>query len=357
MRFGLVIYDSLDRLSGGYLYDRMLVEHLRAQGDSVEVFSLPARHYLANLADNVEQDWFRRLRRAEVDILIQDELNHPSLAWVNPRLRRRVSYRIVSLVHHLRSSEPHPPLAKSIYQAVEKRYLDSVDAFIFNSQTTRYVVRALSPRERPGVVATPGGDRLGHTASREQIRARAEKCDPLRIVFIGNIIPRKGLHVLLEALDRVGGKAWHLDVVGSGAVEPAYMGRIEEQIAQLGMAGQVTLFGPISDAMLIERLEAAHVLCVPSYYEGFGIIYLEAMAFGLPAIGGASGAAHEIIRDGENGYLISSGNVTQLAAKLRGLLRDPGLLLRLSLAARDDFDQAASWQESVASIHTFLKGL
>ena len=52
MRIGLVIYGSLDTLSGGYLYDRKLVEYLRAQGDTVEVISLPWRNYAAHLTDN-----------------------------------------------------------------------------------------------------------------------------------------------------------------------------------------------------------------------------------------------------------------------------------------------------------------
>src|SRR5215510_9458402 len=98
MKIGLVIYGSLNTLSGGYLYDRKLVEYLRAQGDAVEIISLRWRNYAAHLTDNFS---FRlplsdvtpatHLRRTQVpggageqppdhqfDILIQDELNHPS---------------------------------------------------------------------------------------------------------------------------------------------------------------------------------------------------------------------------------------------------------------------------------------
>ena len=56
MKIGLIIYGSLDTLSGGYLYDRMLVDYLRAQGDTVEIISLPWRNYAAHLTDNF---WFR----------------------------------------------------------------------------------------------------------------------------------------------------------------------------------------------------------------------------------------------------------------------------------------------------------
>ena len=78
MKIGLIIYGSIDTLSGGYMYDRMMVEYLRAQGDTVEIISLPWRNYAAHLTDNFS---FKLL--PNLDILIQDELNHPSLIGAN----------------------------------------------------------------------------------------------------------------------------------------------------------------------------------------------------------------------------------------------------------------------------------
>ena len=117
MRAGLIIYGSLDTLSGGYLYDRMLVRALMADGWKVEIFALPWRDYAQHLGDNVSQEWREWLRTAAVDVMIQDELNHPSLVWVNRSLAGRVPYRTVSLVHHLRCSEDHPAVLRRLYQA------------------------------------------------------------------------------------------------------------------------------------------------------------------------------------------------------------------------------------------------
>ena len=100
MKIGFLIYGSLDTLSGGYLYDRKLVEYLRAQGDEVETISLPWRNYATHLTDNLH---FRL--PADLDLLIQDELNHPSLLSANTALR---TYPVISLVHHLRCSEQRP---------------------------------------------------------------------------------------------------------------------------------------------------------------------------------------------------------------------------------------------------------
>src|SRR5688572_15305074 len=112
MKLGFVIYGSLDSLSGGYLYDRKLVDYLRSEGDTVEIISLPWRNYAAHLTYNFRFRLpsprviaRRRLfptkqspNYQKFDILIQDELNHPSLIFAN---QEKHPYPIISLVHHL----------------------------------------------------------------------------------------------------------------------------------------------------------------------------------------------------------------------------------------------------------------
>ena len=75
MRIGLLIYGSLDTLSGGYLYDRKLVEYFRDAGDDVEIISLPWRSYPRHLLDKFSRDLSRRLRAMSADVLIQDDVN------------------------------------------------------------------------------------------------------------------------------------------------------------------------------------------------------------------------------------------------------------------------------------------
>jgi len=204
MKIGLVIYGSLDTLSGGYMYDRKLVEYLRAQGDTVEVISLLWRNYASHLTDNLS---FKL--PANLDILIQDELNHPSLISANSG---RHPYPIISLVHHLRCSELRPKWQNDLYRVVEKKYLQSMDGFIFNSQTTKGVVNGLIGTSKPDVIAYPPTDRFGEAISEEEIKVRTVQ-GPLQILFLGNVMERKGLHTLLEAL-RPSTFDLRLDVVG-----------------------------------------------------------------------------------------------------------------------------------------------
>ena len=130
--------------------------------------------------------------------MLQDELNHPSLLWANFRRRGKGRrYPVASVVHHLRSSETeHPPLLRRLYREIERIYLNSVDALLYNSETTRHTVEPLLYRSRPALVAYPAADHLPADEPAVDLNTIAERSrapGPLRILFVGNLIRRKGL--------------------------------------------------------------------------------------------------------------------------------------------------------------------
>jgi len=354
MRIGLLIYGSLDTVSGGYLYDRQLVRYLEAQGDHVQVVSIPWRNYPKHLFDNLSTDLFNRLLNLPVDILLQDELNHPSLFYLNQRLKKAASYRMISIVHHLRSSEFHTAWKRAIYQLVERHYLDSVDGFIYNSQNTRHQVESLSGVSKDNVVAYPAGNRFHQELTQEMIEIRASQEGPLKILFLGNVIPRKGLHILLKALGEIEEKDWYLSVVGSLDFDPEYVNRIMQVVHGSGFAKKVMFFGPLQEDQLKEVMLNCHILAMPSYHEGFGIAYLEGMGFGLPAIGTTSGGASEIITHEVNGFLLPREDAPVLGENIARLIDDRKLLTRMSLAALERFNQHPPWDDSMSRVRSFL---
>jgi glycosyltransferase involved in cell wall biosynthesis len=345
MKIGLIIYGSLDTVSGGYLYDRKLVESLRKRGDQVEIISLPWRNYAAHLTDN-----FHFRLPLGFDLIIEDELNHPSLLKAN---RQEHSYPIVSLVHNLHSLEPRSTWQNDLYRVVERSYLNSVDGFIFNSNTTCDAVQALIGDQKPFIVANPPTDRFGSHLNENLIRTRANESNPLRLLFLGNVIPLKGLYVLLEAL-RHPGFDFRLDIVGSLTIDPNYARKMQEKAKTYGLSSKVFFHGILDSEALIERFEHAQVMVMPSSYEGFGIAYLEGMGFGLPAIATTSGAASEYITDGENGYLIPPENASMLAERLTRLANDRELLARMSINALRRYQQQPTWEQTVDHIRNFL---
>lgn len=360
MRLGLVIYGDLEQRTGGYLYDRKLVAYLRSQGDQVEIVSLPRRSYPIQLLDNFSRSLKDRLLALQVDVLLQDELNHPSLIRLNKDLRRLAAYPLVAIVHHLRSSEEHLSLLKFFYRQIERNYLRTLDGFIYNSRATQDSVEALlassGDRRPPHTLANPAGDQFSPDITPAEISARCRQGGALRLFFAGNLIPRKGLHVLIEALAQLDGENFRLEVAGSPDADRGYSRQMRRLVETKGLSEAVAFLGPLDDGQMTAHMRSNHVVVIPSTYEGFGIAYLEGMGFGLPAIGSTAGGAVEIIRPGANGFLITPGDSATLARYLHELHHNRQRLLEMSLAAYDHYRRQPTWEQSMAGVRQFLAG-
>ncbi|EMA47200.1 glycosyltransferase family 4 protein [Halococcus saccharolyticus] len=353
MNVGLVCYGDLDTNTGGFRYDRQLVEGLRERGDHVEVIELPWRDYARGLLDGLSGRLLDRID-VPVDVIIQDELAHPSLVGLNARLRARRDVPIVAIVHHLRCSEAHSRPAKGLYRAVERRYLAGVDGAICNSEVTRATVEDLATTET--VVAPPAGDRFDPTIDSATIDARARESGPLRVVFLGSLVPRKGLDTLIEGLSRLPDEHWRLRVVGSPDANPGYVSSVRRLVARLGVDDRVTFVGKLPDGALRDALGESHVLAMPSTHEGFGIAYLEGMSFGLPALATTAGGARSVVTHGETGFLLRPGDPGAVARAVRTLADDRERLTQMGTAARDCYETWPTWDETTDRVRTFLDG-
>lgn len=355
MRVGFLVSGSLESLTGGYIYDRQLVDYLRQEGHTVELIHLPGRDYLDRLVQNAVLPLSKELNHLSPDILLQDELDHPALILLNHKLKRQANYPIISIVHHLRSCEFRPEWQNSMYRRIEKQYLMSVDGFVFNSRTTRSVVESLIRMPKPGVIAYPCGNRLSRQISVAEIKERAWMPGPLRVLFLGNLIRRKALHTLIAALAKLPENTWFLTIIGDLCMDRSYVKTIRNQIRENNLNENISMPGPVTDSELAVSLKENQVLVVPSYYEGFGIAYLEGMGFGLPAIGTTTGGANEIISHGQDGYLIPAGNSSVLSQYLHELSNDRRRLESMSLNALRHFESHPSWQITGETIFNFLQ--
>lgn len=354
MKIGLIIYGSLDFVSGGFLYDRKLVEYLTAQGHEVEVLSLPWKNYLTHLRDNFSAELEQKLRTAEYDVLLQDELNHPSLVWLNSKIRADIDYPLVTIVHLLRCFEPRAAWLNAVYRQVEAQYLRTVDGFIYNSRASQEMVEEIIGPTPQSVIAYPAADRFANQTPRP-LPQEISPLPPLRILFVGAVMPRKGLHVLFKALERIPEVDWHLDVVGGLNVDLNYALAMQQYAALNKWEEKVKFWDILDHEALAVRYRTADVMILPSSYEGFGIVYLEAMSFGVPAVGTTFGAASEIITHGRDGFLIEPDDRQHLADIIRELHHNRPLLAELCQNARTRYEAHPSWDETCAKIEQFLQ--
>jgi glycosyltransferase involved in cell wall biosynthesis len=327
VRVGLCIYGSLDLVSGGFLYDRMVVRELRAAGVDVQVIARPWRRYGAALADNL-----RPGPTPDVDVILEDQLIHPSVFAGGPG-----GPPIVALVHNLTC----PPGTPSLRAAIERRYFSRVAGVVAVCANTLSEVRAHTGA--PAVVARAGRDHVP-----ESLQVARPRAGPLRLLFVGAVMPHKGLHRLLAALAPLSAP-WTLDVVGSLTADPAYAARLRAHAD-----ARVRWHGEQSGEALWAHHRAAALFVLPSDREAYSIAALEALGFGLPVLATARGGMGELIGPGE-GLTLPPDDVAAWTAAVAQLAADPARLAALSAGARARFAAHGTWRDTAAVIRALLE--
>lgn len=161
------------------------------------------------------------------------------------------------------------------------------------------------------------------------------------LVFAGRLEHEKGVHTLLRALPRLRRRAPGLRAVITG--RGTYEGELRELARRLRLGRAVRFAGWLPDAELTALLAAAEVVVVPSLYEPFGMVALEAAAVGTPLVVAATGGLAELVVDGCNGVTFPPGDVAALADAVTTLLRDEVLARRLADRARDTVLRDRDW--------------
>jgi len=166
-------------------------------------------------------------------------------------------------------------------------------------------------------------------------------------LFVGRLVPYKGLEVLLEAVDRL--PAAQLIIVGSGPLEADLRG----QIAARGLAGRVRLTGAVDPSTLVELMATARALVMPSIdaSETFGLVQLEAMAAGLAVVASdLPTGVQEVGEAGVTGILVPPGDAEALAGALNRLLESADLASDMGSAARCRFEELYSRDNMVDNL-------
>ena len=189
---------------------------------------------------------------------------------------------------------------------------------------------------------------------RTQARQRLEVAATApMILFVGNLEPRKQVDVLLRALARVRERRpdAQLLVVGTGenAGDLDQTAQLARLTHELGLDTAARFVGRLSDEGLRDAYAAADVFALPSSSEAQGIVALEAMACGLPVVASAVGGLLGTIEDQKSGFLVPSGDVDALAARLAEVLGEPARRVDVGASARLAVERRFGWDQAVAA--------
>lgn len=328
------------RLTGGHLYNRRLVDGLRAADVETEVVAP---------CDAAPKDQARASRGfgdafdpARFDVLVVDAL---ARILVAPHLDRWRSFRpVIALVHELPGVAD--PASARLERPFEGPLLRS-DLLVAVSGHGREVLLARgAPASRVRVVP-PGFDGLvNRPATRRGSGAT-------RVLCVAQWIPRKGVLDLALAWRMRGRLDAALDLVGETEADASYAAEVRETVAA---DPSVTVHGPVDDATLAGLYASADLFALPSRYEGYGIVYAEALSFGLPVVACDVGPVPEVV-GGEAALLVPPGDTGALSGALGTLLSDAGLREKMSVAARRRAADLPRWRDALDGFRGALRAV
>ena len=315
-------------------------------GDGARVVHLPAgpqtpmpresvHAHLEEFVDGV--DAFRVASGVDYDLV---HAHYWLSGVVGLALRERWGVPVLQMFHTLGRikngvARRRADLEPSVRLDEEQRIVGQVDGLVAASVVERRALIAEYGAESSRTTVIPCGvdTELFRPGDRDVARARVGAGDAPLVLYVGRIAPIKGLETLLDALAqlRARGSAVRLLVVGGEADEPTdgHEAEIRRRVDTLGLREVVRFAGAQPQEALRDYYVAADVTVLPSYYESFGMVVLEAMACGSPVIGSRVGGLTTTIRDGVTGFLVPDGDAGALAERIDALVGDTDLRFRL----------------------------
>jgi len=291
-------------------------------------------------------------REVRADVIFLDPML--PLGLIGPRLQ---AAPYVVMTH---GAEITVPASVPGLRGLGRRVLHGAAAVVAAGGYPARQATRVAGRELAGVIVPPGvdGERFRPLDEERRSAARANLgLDPARPLVLGlsRLVPRKGFDVVIDAVTRMPGV--QLAIAGAGRDRA----RLERR-ARTSRA-DVRFLGRVAEDTLPSLYAVADVfaMCCRDRWagveaEGFGIVFLEAAACGVPAVAGRSGGAHEAVVDGETGYVVEARDVGAVQAALGALCDDPRQRSRMGRAARERAVREYSYERLVARLAPVARG-
>jgi D-inositol-3-phosphate glycosyltransferase len=339
---------------------RISTGHLGELGRVIHIPAGPERPYDKNLVFEVLPEFVERVRDYVEHENIGYDLIHSHYwlsGWASLDLRSAWGVPVIQMFHTLgemknRVAQTPDERESGRRIEVEGHVMRCSDRLVAATPLEKGQMSWLYGADADKISVVPAGVDL--SLFRPIPRAEAKErigipSDRRMILFVGRIQPLKGIDTLIRAMERVihkypdFGKSLWLTVIGGdpepdSQLEQREFERLKQLRAELGISELVTFLGAKSQDTLVYYYSAAEMVVMPSHYESFGMVALEAMACGTPVIGSDVGGLSFSIEDGFNGYLVPGKDPDALADKIALLLRRSSLRDHLG-------EQAIRWAE------------
>ena len=335
LRIAFVTVGDTKRLTGGYLYNARVIAGLRQAGTAVEEIVASGTAPEDQAASRLDLDAGR------FDVVVVDALARVACA---PHLDRwRETLPVVAMVHEL------PSVATG--GARERTFEEPLLRADFLVTVSDHGASILTGRGVPAGrvrVVPPGLDRLSPPKFGGEPSVRDDAS--VRVLCVAQWIPRKGILDLVQAWTARERPNAVLELIGETDADPGYAASMRAAVA----GSSVVVRGPVDDATLAGAYAAADLFALPSRFEGYGVVYAEALSHGLPVLACDVGPVPELV-GGEAALLVPPGDVGALAEALSLLSGDAARRRRMSGAAKRRAAYLPRWKDAVAGFRRVLR--
>jgi glycosyltransferase involved in cell wall biosynthesis len=321
--------------TGGYIYDRRIVEGLKQDGWEVRVVGLGDGFPFADERARAEAG--RRLAALPPGIpVVVDGLALGVLPEAAAALRS--SHCLIALVHHPLAFETG--LSQSDagrFRASERNAIAQVRHVIVTSEATARLLASDYdvPASRLTVVQ-PGTDRA---------RFAESNGGTVSLLAVGSIVPRKGYDILVAALSTLKDLPWRLTIVGDRTRNRRAADELAALIRHHALEERIVLTGAVPPAHVDRYYAQADAFVLASRFEGYGMAFAEALSHGLPIVATRAGAVIDTVPK-EAAMFVEVDDGVGLAAALRRLIENGDERRRLALAARQVAASLPSWDQA-----------
>jgi glycosyltransferase involved in cell wall biosynthesis len=334
---------DLSAPTGGYAYDRHIIHGLKCLGWQLDLISL-GDGYPFPTAIQVEQARKTFLSCAKGVPIVIDGLALGALPGLAAELA--MHHPLIALIHHPLAFESGLSETQKIaLQQSEAEALKHVSQVIANSPTTARDLTQYYGTSRDLIeVVMPGTERVHRP--KPKVNGVGSPSNGVHLLSVGSIIPRKGFDCLMEALYPLTDLPWTLSIAGDTSRNPLAYKQLLDDIERFHFADRVRVLGAISEAELERLYASADIFVLASRFEGYGMVYAEAMTHGLPIVATTGGAIPDTVPP-EAGVLVAPGDVAALSMALRDLILDAPCRARLSCGALEAAARLPTWDQSV----------
>jgi len=325
--------------TGGNIFNRKIIDFL----SDVHAVTVTVYRQSSDLkTGRVQADVSHKTHIVFVDSLL---LREPS---VRKFMKRKASgVRFVLLVHYLHLIDPEQENSPAAQQELE--LLSTFDGFVTTSGFSAEKLIRQGVRFSKVCVAQPGLDLIYRT----EIRKNEPAPIPL-LLTVSSILPGKGLPEFISILEKQADLDWQWQIVGEAGLDREFYRKFDRHLEGLRRAGRVVYHGSVVLSKLVRLYDEADLFVLPSHFESCSMVSMEAMSRGLPVLAYQVGGLQEIVINGQNGYLIPPGNVSEFSRSLWKLISDPGLRKQLGENALLSSREFPGWEDTGNTVNNFL---